>query len=40
VPRLALLPYSNTTDGDASHMSAAVTALFDEPAALTAPRSS
>jgi dethiobiotin synthetase len=33
VPRLALLPYSKSSDSDASHMNAAVTALFDGPAA-------
>jgi dethiobiotin synthetase len=36
VPRLALLPYSKSSDGDASHMSAAVTALFDGGAAQAA----
>ena len=30
VPRLALLPYSITTEADASHMVAAVATLFDE----------
>jgi hypothetical protein len=29
VPRLALLPYSVATDGDASHLVAAAAALFD-----------
>jgi dethiobiotin synthetase len=33
VPRLALLPYSTSSDGDASHMRAALTALFDGPLA-------
>jgi len=31
VPRLALLPYSITTDADASHLVAAAAALFDGP---------
>jgi len=30
VPRLALLPYSITTEADASHMVGAVAALFDD----------
>jgi len=32
VPRLALLPYSISTESDASHMAGAVAALFDAPA--------
>jgi dethiobiotin synthetase len=38
VPRLALLPYSVSTDGDARHVTSAVAALFDEPLARAASR--
>jgi dethiobiotin synthetase len=33
VPRLALLPYSVATDGDARHVTSAVATLFDRPLA-------
>jgi dethiobiotin synthetase len=36
VPRLALLPYSVSTDGDAAHMSSAVATLFEAPLARAA----
>jgi dethiobiotin synthetase len=38
VPRLALLPYSVSTDDDASHMRAAVAALFDRSLAQAASK--